>query len=339
MLERDRKRKHFSAVERLWVVAIALMVLAVGSATAQDPNLAIPPNAIGTSAIPLGKLFGDGLSFSTAARAGSGWWAVSDAPAGGLAGGAASTEERPIRSGGIRRITLEQVKQQRFVNPTTSPLARLSQLSIEAAKQHRLGVQADYFPKLGATFANLHYSQFLGQVLSVRRPIAGSLAQIPVPLFSQNWTIAAVTFTQPITPLFMVNQAVRIARAEERIAMAKAGVSAAKNARDIEIEEVYFKLLIAQRQLTSAELKLRRTENQPLYAAASVELVRGPVQEPDLVRAKKALLTAATEVRELIASLNRVMGWPDETELELVPPDPLVESISLEEVADKSAAS
>jgi hypothetical protein len=33
------------------------------------------------------------------------------------------------------------------------------------------------------------------------------------------------------------------------------------------------------------------------------------------------------------------MGWPDETELELVPPDPLVESISLEEVADKSAAS
>jgi outer membrane protein TolC len=44
-------------------------------------------------------------------------------------------------------------------------------------------------------------------------------------------------------------------------------------------------------------------------------------------------------VRELTASLNRMMGWPAETELELVPPDPLVESISLEEVADKSAAS
>ena len=338
MLEGDRKRKHFSAVVRLWVVAIALLVLTVGSATSQDPNLAVPPNAVGTSAIPLGKLFGDGLYFSTAASAGSGRWPMSDAPAGELAGSAASTEERLIRSGGMRRITLEQVKQQRFVNPSTSPLARLGQLSIEAAKQHRLGVQTDYFPKLGATFANLHYSEFLGQVLTVRRRIAGSVAQIPVPLFSQNWTIAAVTFTQPITPLFTVNQAVRIARADERIAMAKAGVSVTKSARDTEIEEVYFRLLIAQRRLTSAELKLRRSENGPQYAAATIELVRASDQEPELMEAKKALVTAAAKVKELTASLNRMMGWPLETQLELVPPDPLVESISLEEVADKSAA-
>lgn len=52
---------------------------------------------------------------------------------------------------------------------------------------------------------------------------------------------------------------------------------------------------------------------------------------------KKALATAGTEVRELTALLNRVMGWPSDTELEMVPPDPLVESISLEEVTDKSA--
>lgn len=262
---------------------------------------------------------------------------MSDAPAGELAGNAA-TERKPFRSDEARRITLEQVKRQRFVDPVTSPLARLGQLSIEAAKQHRLGLEADYFPKLGATVANLHYSEFLGQVLSLRRPIAGSLVQVPVPLLSQNQTIAAITFTQPITPLFMVNQAVRIARADERIAMAKAGLSVTKNARDTEIEEVYFRLLIAQRQLTSAELKLRSSENRPLYAAATIELARASGQEPELVEAKKALVTAAAKVRELTASLNRMMGWPAETELELVPPDPLVESISLEEVADKSTA-
>jgi outer membrane protein len=338
MPERDRKRKHFSVVVQLSVVAIGLMVLAVETAAAQDPALAVPQNAVGTTVIPLGRVFGDGLSFSTAASVGSGRWPVSDAPAGEFAGSAASTQGNQILSGGIRRITLEQAKQQRFVNPATSPLVRLSQLSIEAAKQHRLGVQADYFPKLGATFANLHYSEFLGQVLSVRRPLLGSLTQIPVPLFSQNWTIAAITFTQPITPLFMVNQAVRIARADERIAMGKAGVSVTKNARDTEIEEVYFRLLIAQRQLTSAELKLRSPENRPLYAAATIEVARASGQEPELMEAKKALVTAATNVRELTASLNRMMGWPAETELELVPPDPLVESISLEEVADKSAA-
>jgi outer membrane protein len=338
MLERDKKRKHVSTLVRLSVVAIALMVFAVGTAAAQDPALAVPQNAVGTSVIQLGGLFGDGLSFSTAAGEGSGRWPVSDAPAGELVGSAASTEGKPIRPGGIRRITLEQVKQQRFVNPSTSPLARLSQLSIEAAKQHRLGVQADYFPKLAATFANLHFSEFLGQVLTIRRPIAHSLMQIPVPLLSQNQTIAALTFTQPITPLFTVNQAVRIARADERIAMAKAAVSVTKNASDTEIDEVYFKLLIAQRQLTSAELKLRSHENRPLYAAAAIELVRPPGQEPGLVEAKKALVTASARVRELTASLNSMMGWPEETELELVVPDPLVENISIEEVADKSAA-
>ena len=242
-----------------------------------------------------------------------------------------------MRNDRIRRITLEQVKQS--ADPVASPIARLGQLSVEAAKQHRLGLQADYFPKFGSVFANLHYSDFLGQVLSIRRPLEGSLLQVPVPLFSQNQTIAAVTFTQPITPLFQVYQAVQIARADERIAMAKAGVAVAKNASDIEVEEKYFRLLIARRQLISAEFNLRNTENRPSYAAASIESVRGPGQEePELVEAEKALVTAATEVKELTAWLNHLMGWPEDTELDLILPDPLVENTSLEAVADKSAA-
>ena len=32
------------------------------------------------------------------------------------------------------------------------------------------------------------------------------------------------------------------------------------------------------------------------------------------------------------------MGWPDDTELELVPPDPLVENFALAEIADKAVA-
>lgn len=54
---------------------------------------------------------------------------------------------------------------------------------------------------------------------------------VPVPVFSQNQTVAVLTFTQPITPLFEIRQAVRIARADERIAMAKAGVPVSKNAQ------------------------------------------------------------------------------------------------------------
>lgn len=337
MLEKDNERNFFSVGLRPWVVAI-VVVLWARPAVAQDPQLVPPQNSIGNVVTRFGR-FADIWSSAKTTNPVSSPGQLSNAPVGELAGNAASTQEKTVRSGGIRRITLEQVKQQQAADPIASPVARLGQLSIDAAKQHRLGVEADYFPKFGATFANLHYTEFLGQVLEVRRPIAGTVAEIPVPLFSQNQTIAALTFTQPITPLFQVYQAVRIARADERIAMAKAGVAVAKNASDIQVEEKYFRLLIAQRQLISARLKLREAENRPLYATVSNEPVRAPDQiEPALVEAKKTILNAATEVRELTAWLNHLMGWPEDTELDLVLPDPLVESISLEEVADTAAA-
>jgi outer membrane protein len=336
MPKQHAKAIHYLALMCISALAIGSVVL-VRTAAAQDSLLVTPQTAPGTVALALGS-FGGVVSstVSTAASAETRRWQPSDTRAGEPAGDAAAREGNPVRSHETRRVTLEQVKQQQFLNPaTTSPLARLSQLSIEAAKQHRLGVQADYFPKIGATFANLHYSEFLGQVLTVQRPLAGSTLQVPLPLFSQDQTIAAVTFIQPITPLFQVHQAVEVARADERIAMAKAGMSVSKLARDTNLEEAYFKLLIAQRRLTSAELKVRSTENQPLYAAAAIESVGPSGPTPEFVEARKALLTAAAEVKELTALLNREMGWPEDTDLELVPPDPLVENISLEEVADK----
>jgi hypothetical protein len=53
---------------------------------------------------------------------------------------------------------------------------------------------------------------------------------------------------QPITPILQIRQAVRIARADERIAIAKASAPTAKAAaRDAELQETCFNLLIAQR--------------------------------------------------------------------------------------------
>jgi outer membrane protein TolC len=218
------------------------------------------------------------------------------------------------------------------------PLAHLNQLSVEAARQHRLGVQADYFPKFGATFLNLHTTDFLGQIVQVRRPFMGTLSEVPVQIINQDQTMAALTFVQPITPIFVVRQAVRIARADERIAMAKAAASVSRRSRDTEVEETYFKLLIAQRQLISAEWKLRSTVPRPLYASASVGLVPVSGDQAGTMEATKAVQTAAASVKELTASLNQAMGWPDNTQLDLAVPDPLVENISLQEIADKSPA-
>jgi outer membrane protein TolC len=324
---------------RILVVASAIMGLTVETGAAQEPSPAVSRSESVISAIPSG-IVGSYLSLSTAASAEGRPWPVMSGFADEPAGRAISTQNPPAHPVGVHWITLEQVKQQ-SANRMISPLARLGQLQIEAAKQHRLGVQADYFPKFGASFANLHYTDFLGRVATFRRPFAGSLLEVPVPLFNQNMTIAALTFTQPITPVFTIYQAVKIARADERIAMAKAkaGISVAKNTRESEVQETYFKLLIAQRRVTSAEWKVKTIENRPQYAAVSIELARGEGPEVELVEAKKALETLATEVRALSASLNQTMGWPDDTELELATPEPLVENISLDDIADKSAAS
>ena len=338
MLGNGCQRRHRAASARNWAVVIAMMTVAVKNAAPQDSPSPVPAIAQGTSVMRL-PVFNGLSSLSSAVLAAPGPGQESDAITVGFAGDGEPAEGQPIRSGGPRRITLEQVKQQ-SANRVASPLAHLSQLSVEAAKQHRLGVQADYFPTFGATFLNLHTTDFLGQIVQVRRPLMGAFTQVPVQIVNQNQTMAALTMVQPITPLLAVRQAVRIARADERIAMAKAAATVSKNARDTEIEETYFKLLIAQRQLTAAEWKLQTAQSRPLYAStsASVDLVRTSAPEAGAMDARKAVDLAAATVKELTRSLNRIMGWPDDTELDLSVPEPLVENISLQEISNKSAA-
>ena len=306
-----------AAVARLSVAAVLTIC-----AGAQDlPS--IPILAPGVSAVQTGALGGQqGFTMAMSGAAAT-------------SANATGPEPAPSR-GGPRRITLEQVKQS--AKTAINPLQRLGALSIEAAKQHRLGIQADYLPKFSATAWNLHFTDFLGQIARLEFPRLGIPPVIlPVVIVNKDQTVAALSFVQPITPILQVRQAVKIARADERIAQAKAAATAA-NVQSAEAEETYFQLLIAQRQLTSAEWRLRGSESRPLYAAASVGVVRAPGQEAELVEAAKSVESAASTVRELTASLDRMIGWPEDTELDLEIPDPLVENISLRDVNDGPVA-
>jgi outer membrane protein TolC len=336
MFGSDWKRSYLSRFARNSIAFIAIAGPAVTIVAAQDLPSAVPRALDGTSPIgPLGFSGLSSLSGTPATAGGSGQ--VSNGVAAGFASVGDSAEGQLVRSGRPQRITLEQVKQQ-SASRVVAPLAYLSQLSIEAAKQHRLGVEADYFPKFGATFLNIHTTDFLGQIVQVRRPVIGTLTEAPIQIINQNQTVAALTFVQPITPLFEVRQAVRIARADERIAKAKAAASVSKASLDKEVEETYFKLLIAQRQLTSAQWKVGNGGGRTLYASTSIDLIGVSAQEPAAIEATKAVETAGSTVKELTACLNRIMGWPADTELELAAPSPLVENISLQDVSDKSTA-
>jgi outer membrane protein TolC len=204
-----------------------------------------------------------------------------------------------------RVITLPDAQQQAQV--AAGPLMRLGELQVEAARQHRLGVKSLYFPSISAQADYLHLTEVPGQIFSVQRPLSGALISLPVQAVFQDQNAVNVVVTQPITQLFGVRQLVKIARADENIARAKAGMPITEVAR--QVEKNFFELLIAQHELAAA--------------AADAKKVRTSL----VAETFKTL--AAGKVATLTASLNDLLGLPLGTRLELVPPAPLVESLTL----------
>ena len=139
MLKSKEKQKHFAVVARLLAVGAVVMVLTEATALAQTSPLASALTAPGTVTFPPGASGGK-ASLGAAIAAGLRWQG-SAFTTGELRGEAAPDAGNNVRPDRTRRITLEQVKQS-VDPPAISPFARLGQLSIEAAKQHRLGVQS-----------------------------------------------------------------------------------------------------------------------------------------------------------------------------------------------------
>ncbi|HVZ21220.1 MAG TPA: TolC family protein [Vicinamibacterales bacterium] len=240
-----------------------------------------------------------------------------------LLSGAAAAQDAPSAPAGVRRITLPQAQQ---LAAGANPLERLGRLQVEAAEQHRLGVKAQYFPSVSGQFENLHLTEQPGQVLTVQRPFAGTTLSLPVTVFAQDQSAVNVTVVQPITPLFQVRQLVKIARADENIARAKAGLPVAERASLV--EKNYFDLLVAERELVSARVAVTKAS-----AATLVSTARQAAGEKAALDAAKTWSLASSKVRELTATLDEMMGLPADTRLELVPPPPLVEHLSLDEAA------
>ena len=183
---------------------------------------------------------------------------------------------------------------------------------MEAAEQHRRGVKSMYFPNVSTQLENLHLNTPPGEVLSVPRPFAGTTLTVPVNIIEQDQTAVNVAVVQPITPIFAVRQLVKIARADENIARAKAGMPVTQLASLV--EKNYFDLLIAQRELVSADAEARTIR---------------VTNVADTIGAARSWLRAESTVKALTASLDEMLGLPPNTRLELVPPDPLVEDLSL----------
>jgi outer membrane protein TolC len=249
---------------------------------------------------------------------------------GAFAQRSAYSDPAAIAPGRVLRITLDEAQQR--AAGASSPLVRLGELQVEAAKQHRLGVESLYFPNLGSQFDNLHFNKQPGKVAGFEGPL-GNQREIDVNIFKKDQTVVNLSAVQPVTPLMAIHQLVKIARADENIARAKAGMPVAETAS--RIENNYYELLVAQRELISGEAESRKLQAKWLTASTAVTSI-SPEQEKDMISAEQAVALPASKVKELTASLNEMLGLPEGTKLELVPPEPFVENISLTEVNDKA---
>jgi outer membrane protein TolC len=223
-----------------------------------------------------------------------------------------------------RHITLEEAQEQ-----STNKMADIARYTVDVAKYARQAAQADYWPKLDAYMFNLHFNKFLGQQIQLFQKNAS------IPLAAKNQTIVAATVTQPVTPLLKIHQAVEIAKADEVIAQSKASEMTAQVAS--KVQHIYFELLIAQRQYSVIEAKIKRVEGGLQIAAAGTVQPDGMAKRQAVdLEATKELLTAQSRVAELTRSLNTLIGFAPDTELELTLPAPQLFDIS-EQTATQQA--
>src|SRR5215471_2321387 len=228
-------------------------------------------------------------------------------------------------------LSLSLTDAQQRAQVASGPLQRLGELQVEAARQHRLGVKSMYFPALTTQFMNLHMSETPGELLTFQRPLTGGLLSVPVGVVLQDQTAVNVVVTQPITQLFGVRQLVKIARADENIARAKAGMPVAEVSQ--KVEKNFFDLLVAQRELAAASADAKQVRAR-FVRIGDVGL---PAQ-PEGLRAETARTLAADKVMALTSSLNELLGLAPDTRLELVPPPPLLENLTLKDALAKGQA-
>jgi outer membrane protein TolC len=226
----------------------------------------------------------------------------------------------------VVRMSLTDAQQRAQV--ANASLARIGELQVEAARQHRLGVKSMYFPAITTQFLNLHLSETPGELLTFQRPLVGGLLTVPVGVVFQDQTALNVVVTQPITQLFGVRQLVKIARADENIAKAKAGMPV--EAVNREVEKNFFDLLVAQRELTAAAADAKKVRTGWVRFGDGAAL-GSAAQQADALRADASRVLAAGKVTALTTSLNELLGLAPETRLELVTPAPLVENLTLKD--------
>ena len=220
-----------------------------------------------------------------------------------------------------RPLSLEEAQQLAAKN---NPNLQLARLKVQEAMHKRAGARADYFPKAAASATDLYFSRKLGTTVTAGELGLGFLPppfpSIPVPinLVKQDLFLGGITVGQPLTQLVKIQQEVRAATSGQEIATARS--TASEDEVRYAVEQLYYALLVSQRQRQAAESKLTAAEQLLADAQNAVETgnalkVASIGRRAGLLEARQNLLAARDLEADYSEALNLCIGLPATTDL------------------------
>jgi outer membrane protein TolC len=241
--------------------------------------------------------------------------------------GVAAWSVAPQFAADIRHLTLTEAVHLAISQNRELKIARLKVLANE---QKKAGERSGYFPVLTNQSNALHITDL--QQVVIPAGTFGFIGGVPIP--AQGITIpqGQLTFyssgtqvTQPLTQLFRVHAANRVASAE--IAISQDDLKKAENQVALQVHQLYFGILIARLQKQASEQQSafageQLRENQDDVRNGSALKIAAIQGRAGLLESQQAVLTAELQLDDLTTELNDILGLPLNTRLDLDPAVP-----------------
>lgn len=227
-----------------------------------------------------------------------------------------------------RRLTLDEAQ---ALAQQQNPALKIARLRVEEAQHKRDGARSDYYPQVRNESVYMYFGKVQGiefprGALGVY-PGTGPIPGAPVffPLSLNNTFLSQTVVGQPLTQLLKVRAGVGAAEADRRISEEQSRKTSDEIA--YAVTQVYYGLLISQKQRAAADAKVRAAEEQLSDAQKAVDAgnvlpVAALGRRAQVLEARQARLTAGMAIADLTQTLNDLTGLPLQTELELVEPPP-----------------
>lgn len=207
---------------------------------------------------------------------------------------------------------------------------KISQAKIQESRQRITSARADYFPRLSNSTSYVGVSD--QELVTIP---AGSLGNVPgvgpfpskTTSFNQGSSatlLSNTTLSQPLTQLFKIHEANKIAVADQHVAESDAKRS--EQEVILGVHQLYYGVLIAQKQKEAAQAALAATqegvrESEDGVRAGNLLDVAAAGSRVQSLQSRHSLLAAEILITDLTAELNDLMGLPPDTELILAEVD------------------